>query len=661
MRGRIGLRKHRAAGDAQSPRASNNEQRARRKPGGPRASPRQPMRIHISSRHTILPLLLAAFAAHADVDRLPREVDALAWEVGALERTTPEGDKQMLFPEQLDEAPAPGDWRQRKSLGIVFSGGGVRSAAATLGQLRALNLLGWYDRAQYVSSVSGGAWGSIPYTFLPSAYDEKVFLGPYRDPAALRNDDLDAAPRHSFAHAISDVKVYGTALRGWATLTGDETFASVLGKVFLQPFGLDEDRSFARSPRHVLQIVARNDGCNPPTAWNQRRALPRVACPVGERAASSLTPDDFIVPQRPRPLHIVGSVLVLQRGLLQKGLPPQWMHPVDITPYYTGTREAATHVFAGTGATQNVGGLYVESFAYDTKRPLPVARLRAQAATPMVYRAERKAGLFTRFRLRDVLAASGAAPQETASGIGFRNLGFPEIRHWALDDTGLLASSKEIAHGDGGHIDNIGLLPLLARGVRNIVVFVNTPYPFQPAATPGDSVERSVTPDLVSYFDRNDRNYVIKKAQGCRDRVDCTPLRDLHDHYSKLRDAGEPLVHCDQYTIQARSAQQPRMPYVTQPTNICWVYLDAPAKWTDKVLQSELDPGLKADIALKQNDMKRFPNYNTFFENDAQVIRYTDRQISALAHLTAWTMCQSAATIGKRLDADLGLRQACAG
>ena len=34
--------------------------------------------------------------------------------------------------------------------------------------------------------------------------------------------------------------------------------------------------------------------------------------------------------------------------------------------------------------------------------------------------------------------------------------------------------TQELAHGDGGFGDNLGVLPLLARQVHNILVFVNT-------------------------------------------------------------------------------------------------------------------------------------------------------------------------------------------
>ncbi len=58
-------------------------------------------------------------------------------------------------------------------LGICLSGGGSRALTCALGQLSALNAMTLPNGqpilgpAQYISSVSGGSWASVLYTFLP--------------------------------------------------------------------------------------------------------------------------------------------------------------------------------------------------------------------------------------------------------------------------------------------------------------------------------------------------------------------------------------------------------------------------------------------------------------------------------------------------------------
>ena len=77
-------------------------------------------------------------------------------------------DGSFKFPE-LDDLSLAG----RPNVGVAFSGGGTRAAAAALGQLRALDQLGALQRMRYISSVSGGTWACIPYVYLPRPFSDK--------------------------------------------------------------------------------------------------------------------------------------------------------------------------------------------------------------------------------------------------------------------------------------------------------------------------------------------------------------------------------------------------------------------------------------------------------------------------------------------------------
>ena len=44
------------------------------------------------------------------------------------------------------------------SVGIAFSGGGLRAASCGLGWLQALHRLGYLEKVKYISSISGGSW-----------------------------------------------------------------------------------------------------------------------------------------------------------------------------------------------------------------------------------------------------------------------------------------------------------------------------------------------------------------------------------------------------------------------------------------------------------------------------------------------------------------------
>ena len=76
----------------------------------------------------------------------------------------------------------------RPPTGGCFSGGGTRSDAATIGQLRGLAEIGLLDRSGYVSAVSGGAWAATAHTYYAgSGQTNEEILGP-----VARPEELDA-------------------------------------------------------------------------------------------------------------------------------------------------------------------------------------------------------------------------------------------------------------------------------------------------------------------------------------------------------------------------------------------------------------------------------------------------------------------------------------
>ena len=68
------------------------------------------------------------------------------------------------YPEQSDPELKVDGLTNRPNLGLAFSGGGTRSASATLGQLRGLNALGLLNKARYVSCVSGSSFVVTAFT-----------------------------------------------------------------------------------------------------------------------------------------------------------------------------------------------------------------------------------------------------------------------------------------------------------------------------------------------------------------------------------------------------------------------------------------------------------------------------------------------------------------
>ena len=162
-----------------------------------------------------------------------------------------------------------------------------------------------------------------------------------------------------------------------------------------------------------------------------------------------------------RPFLIVGGTLVKPNGTDYPRL-----IPVEYTPLYTGVRQQFGQI----------GGTYLSPWAYDR---LMVAE---RSKTHMLVGPGPSERPFT---LADVIASSGAAPQLTlmlgdkvperfrpalATGVA----GVSGVHQPVRAGGHAEPASAELAHGDGGFTDNLGIMPLLARQVRNIIVFVNS-------------------------------------------------------------------------------------------------------------------------------------------------------------------------------------------
>src|SRR5262245_23100944 len=129
---------------------------------------------------TIIGLVLAAATVVSGQGPVcPDCVAARYWQVDPGYWTAAKPDANT-FPERQLGTPLPG-----ADLGIAFSGGGTRSAAATVGQLRGLIQNDWLRRVQYMTAVSGGSWAAVPFTYFDGE-DIDDLIGAFEaDPNAI--------------------------------------------------------------------------------------------------------------------------------------------------------------------------------------------------------------------------------------------------------------------------------------------------------------------------------------------------------------------------------------------------------------------------------------------------------------------------------------------
>lgn len=505
--------------------------------------------------------------------------------------------KPASFPERDDPDGLAVPWLSEKAdLGVTFSGGGTRSAAATLGQLRGLQATGLLKHVRYISAVSGGSWSAVPFTYLPQPFDENLFLGDAKDPEALTLGDFRRAKQGSLARAISNTGVTDDFLWEMFKLGGDETYARAIGRLFLKPFALDDtDRFF------TFHAAARDAVL----AGNQKT----------DDGQYYLEEGDFHTVREGRPYLVVGSTIL---RVDNTGYSPQKIQ-CEYTPLYTGVRR----LFPKAGRRgAPIGGGYVESFAYDSKNPREQwdgRRWRVKLGRKRY-----------RLTLSDVIGSSGAAPAEWLENKRFNHLGFPEFRHWPIHQVGEI-DEEEYGHGDGGHLENLGVMPLLARGVKNMLVFVNTKTKFQPEDEKGPYAE-SLEPLFRPVADRDAiggnakfRTNVVFKED---DKFDA-----LITGLQKRKAQEQTLIHCDTYTVCQNSHYQIKGNY---KVNVCWVYNEAVKTWSN---------ALSTEVRRLVADLPRFPHYCTFFQNPPKVIDLSVKEVNALAHLSCWNVTTHAQTI----------------
>ena len=519
---------------------------------------------------------------------------------------------QIQFPEQDTAGPVWHDLRQKDNIGICFSGGGTRSATATIGQLRALRKLGILSRTRYISSVSGGAWASTPYTYLPeSAMDG--FLGEYTPPGELTSESFLHPADGSMCKAITEAAITARILRNLLLRNrGSESYSSTIADRFLRPFGLAPAKTwFTWSDETAQDILQRNPVL-------RQRGLTNYHA----------VPDN-------RPFLIVGGT-IRHYNMFNWQSNFRKRVPLEITPLYTGVRP---YYPPGEHFSKPIGGGYVESFAYDSMHPEKTAENRASA------------DLYKRLpfnstevmTLADVVGVSGAAPGEFA--ISVDSQGLPKYNYWsplALDAYGRIKSAR-YSQQDGGLSENLGILALLARRTEKIIAFANA----EEKVILGKGFR---FPDYIeSLFGvhRPEMDAKMYRYNGTQ-VFDPESLSRLEKTVRASVAGGGPATAFT--TLNVRPNERFGVP--PYQVKIYWVFLDAETEgpgaengqsasqnWINRIPR---DSPVARMLENRPPELERFPNYRTFSENRGfrlwYIIKLKEEQTTLLAHYSAWTI-----------------------
>lgn len=489
------------------------------------------------------------------------------------------------------------DIASRPNIGICFSGGGARALSATIGQIRALEANGALDDVRYISCVSGGSWASTPFTYyLKSPSNDDQFLTPYVAPNDLQLSTLnDSFPSDSLPWTATQDFLWTLADTYWNVSDDHEIWAYLIGRLFLHPFGnfnWDQAKSnpaalayFSWDANTVAGIRNRN-----PNNLHVRSA-------------------NFYTARAKRPYLIVNSCIIPNKDALN-----QELVPFQYTPLYAGM---PSQVSSG-GKTY--GGGFLEPFAFGGNGPTqPISGGTATVQQPPVP-----------FTLADASGTSSSAyAQEILQTIGDGSYD-PRRVTWTF---GLGNSSRETMFGDGGLIENCGIIPLLARGTKFLYAFVNTETPlsltYDPNTTVGGADPNGlIDVSLPALFGLSNPNWSWWYPNNHVFPTDCyVPFVQELQQFKK---AGQQPFAFTQLPVLPNKWWGLTGGY---DAIVAWIYLDHAPHW-----ESQLHPDIRRMIGKKGTRFVRFPNYLTISENyEGSVLLYSD-QVRMLSQMTDWVM-----------------------
>ena len=525
-------------------------------------------------------------------------------------------------PPHYPESELP-ELRARPSTGLCLSGGGTRATCAAIGYLRGLLELGLLDRLRYMSSVSGGSWAAVPYSYWQQGSDDdRELLGPILAPEQLDKATLCAelSPRYLGACATKNfrdsvfekIKSEGIA-RAWIAGTGE---------TFLEPWGLyhpERPRSYTWSQATLDEIVARQS------------PLP----------GQKLGAEDFIVARPDRPFPIVNAVLM---GPALGGNHAR-LEPIGLqfTPLYTGARPrvAADYLYrSGAEVSREVGGGLIESFALDSGGPGYLDDAAVQTVT--LERADTLSDLS--FMIGSSSCAYASVMTEKVPAPKHMHGRVPVASYWP-PRPGDVSKAELWELGDGGTNDNLGLLALLQREVETIIVLVNTARKLSVGWAPGEgSYQDHIDPYIPPLFGVHEERAAITTRHN-----QVFPSAE----FPELVNALQAAKLDDKPVIAVREHEVLDNPWWGirggRKVRIAWVYLDRVPGFEARLPKTTAALVQSGNASISAGPFQGFPNYKTIGANNLSLVRLEPDQVRLLANFCTWVVLDQRETFERLL------------
>jgi len=397
-----------------------------------------------------------------------------------------------------------------------------------------------------------------------------------------------------------------------------------IGRCFLEPFGLFDLHSFlAASEAAAKEIVQRN-----PQFRDAKFFVPQpgraktiiingvIEAPTGFKAAADSAVSFQVSPDfTGSPFYPNNSAVSYANN--QQGKPPL--------------------------AKALTGGGFIETFAFGGPQPMR--------------RKDQRGGLLqlvspaTPFSLVKAVGTSSCAYAGVATSLAMagENLN-PQVSIWPVTSAQHPRPQVAMNHqiGDGGNLENTGILPVLQRGVKHIVAMLNSDIQTSLSAdfcsdNPSYDVDGKITEMFAQLFGFN------KKASQV---VFNTHNQVFHSRHFL------PFA-CELQTLKKNGKPQFIHKNLTVVDNTWW---GIKGGWTvdiaffllDKAtdFEHQLPWDVQGALALgPAGGLFNFPNFKTMFQNLLDLTFYSPRQVNLLAAQTAWSLLNHETTLKEVLGA----------
>jgi hypothetical protein len=571
----------------------------------------------------------------------------------------------------------PGVKAAGPTVGICLSGGGSRAFAAGIGQLQALQAItsngsSLLSQTTFVTTVSGGGWIGIPFTYKPQTLSDVDFLGTYSSPSSLTLSSLGELPSNGIAIQItSGFSIPDLAVKAYTLYEKDGVRPEMLWQVlmaihFLEPFGLyqyGDDRLptdfFCYDQNALDTFVLRHN----PSLANESCYL---ANPDGRpvlMSLASMSVDSSILPFGQRLVPVASTSLLTGVWSSPQGIQQQvgggeiLSFSFNSSPTTFDDEQATvqqTRQWSLTDVLGTSSAAFAEELIKEFQRweasPEYFAAAMQKAKPDAIHRLgrspEEKAEIEAFIDRTAAAALLGKADLSGAysavTELSLPTSIVPKYQYWPVSEPHQQGASL-FDFADGGSLENSGIAAVLSSSANVIIAFINSMVPMQRVGQ--NTVLDTCVPPLFGYQPWDDKTSQYQKYGSS-----CDPKFPIYGNNQVF--AAEEFQALQDGLWQA-SGSGPKSAYpifakslvtvsnswfgVTagNQVTVVWMYLDMSNDWKEE-LKEEVKLLLSLDPRLA-----KFPNFST---DDTGLDAV---QINLLSNLTAWAVQQNGDVIAK--------------